>query len=66
MERPVYALDMRNHGDSPWTLSHTYDEMGMDVESFVEEVCGVHESVDVMGHRYLYYFELIPAAWAER
>ncbi|PNS15430.1 hypothetical protein CAC42_689 [Sphaceloma murrayae] len=33
--RPVYALDLRNHGLSPHSPTHTYTSMAQDVESFL-------------------------------
>ncbi|EHA24050.1 hypothetical protein ASPNIDRAFT_180050, partial [Aspergillus niger ATCC 1015] len=34
--RPVYALDMRNHGESGHHPKHDYMEMALDVKSFIE------------------------------
>lgn len=36
-ERPIYALDLRNHGSSPHALPMTYESMASDVRKFVEE-----------------------------
>jgi pimeloyl-ACP methyl ester carboxylesterase len=42
--RPVIAVDMRNHGDSPWHDSHSYDDMA-------EDLAGVIDGRwDVLGH----------------
>ncbi|TVY49521.1 Abhydrolase domain-containing protein [Lachnellula occidentalis] len=35
--RPVYAVDLRNHGDSPHSPSHDYMAMADDVAGFIEE-----------------------------
>lgn len=35
LERPVYALDLRNHGDSPHDPAHNYLTMADDVEEFM-------------------------------
>jgi esterase len=44
----VYALDLRNHGGSPWTDSMSYPEMADDVRAFIER----HDLAPVMmlGH----------------
>ncbi|OJJ72633.1 hypothetical protein ASPBRDRAFT_64984 [Aspergillus brasiliensis CBS 101740] len=36
LSRPVYALDMRNHGESGHHPKHDYMEMALDVKSFIE------------------------------
>ena len=36
MKRPVYALDLRNHGDSSHNPEHTYDRLAEDVELFLK------------------------------
>lgn len=36
-KRPVFAVDLRNHGDSPHALPHTYIQMAHDVSQFIEE-----------------------------
>ncbi|PYI08350.1 alpha/beta-hydrolase [Aspergillus sclerotiicarbonarius CBS 121057] len=48
LSRPVYTLDMRNHGDSPHHPKHDYMEMALDVKSFIEQ----HklQSPTVIGH----------------
>lgn len=44
---PVLAVDMRNHGDSPGTRTHGYDDMADDLA----EVIAAHGGVaDVLGH----------------
>lgn len=35
LSRPVYALDTRNHGDSPHHKAHNYTAMAEDVEAFL-------------------------------
>ncbi|MDE4134499.1 alpha/beta fold hydrolase [Phaeobacter sp. QD34_3] len=46
-ERQVIAVDMRNHGTSPWGDSHSYPEMADDLA----EVIAAHGGqMDVLGH----------------
>lgn len=45
--RQVVTVDMRNHGDSPWTSTHTYADMASDL---IEAVDTLGEPVDLMGH----------------
>ncbi len=45
--RPVLAVDMRNHGDSPWTAAHDYPEMAADLADVIATHGG---PVDVLGH----------------
>ncbi len=35
LDRSVYVLDARNHGDSPHNKSHTYPVMAQDVKRFI-------------------------------
>lgn len=37
LHRPVYAIDLRNHGDSPHDARHDYIAMAKDVEDFISE-----------------------------
>ncbi|GAB7347961.1 hypothetical protein MBLNU459_g5466t1 [Dothideomycetes sp. NU459] len=37
LNRPVYAIDLRNHGDSPHDARHDYTALAEDVEHFIEE-----------------------------
>ncbi|KAI9790368.1 MAG: hypothetical protein M1816_005186 [Peltula sp. TS41687] len=37
LNRPVYALDLRNHGDSPHDPIHDYPSMADDVEFFIQK-----------------------------
>ncbi|RKF17248.1 alpha/beta fold hydrolase [Roseovarius spongiae] len=45
--RRVIAVDMRNHGDSPWTDDHGYPEMAADLAEVIAAQGGAW---DVMGH----------------
>ncbi len=46
-ERQVVAVDLRNHGHSPWTSNHSYPEMAEDLA----EVIAAHGGqMDVIGH----------------
>ncbi|MGR3759801.1 alpha/beta fold hydrolase [Roseobacteraceae bacterium NS-SX3] len=46
-ERQVVAVDMRNHGHSPWHSTHSYPEMAEDLA----EVIAAHGGqMDVIGH----------------
>ncbi|KAJ3271383.1 Alpha/beta hydrolase domain-containing protein 11 [Terramyces sp. JEL0728] len=42
----VFALDLRNHGDSPHTQTHSYDLMAVDVQEFIQPL----GPVNLMGH----------------
>lgn len=48
LNRPVYAIDLRNHGDSPHDPQHDYSSLASDVEGFIEE----HElsNTTLIGH----------------
>lgn len=45
--REVVAVDMRNHGDSPWMPAHRYPEMAADL---AEVIGTLGPPVDLMGH----------------
>ncbi len=46
-ERQVVAVDMRNHGESPWHETHGYEDMARDLA----EVIAAHGGrMDVLGH----------------
>ncbi len=45
--RQVVAVDMRNHGQSDWTDSHSYEELADDLAEVITHLDG---SFDVMGH----------------
>ncbi len=45
--RQVITVDMRNHGASPWTASHTYPELATDLAEVLKEQDG---PFDVLGH----------------
>ena len=44
----VFALDLRNHGDSPWADTMSYPEMAEDVARFIEARCA--EPPALIGH----------------
>ncbi|WP_322868100.1 alpha/beta fold hydrolase [Aquicoccus sp. G2-2] len=46
-EREVIAVDMRNHGNSPWFDGHSYPDMAGDLAEVIEEI---ERPVDVLGH----------------
>lgn len=48
IDRPVYALDLRNHGMSPHVRPHTYQVMAEDVQNFLHEK-GLKDA-SVLGH----------------
>lgn len=43
----VVAVDMRNHGDSPQTATHTYPELAADLAKVIESLGG---KADLLGH----------------
>lgn len=45
--RRVISVDMRNHGDSPWSEDHSYDALAGDLAAVVEAEGG---PADVVGH----------------
>jgi len=45
--RPVLAVDMRNHGASPWTETHSYPELAADLAEVIDAEGG---PADVLGH----------------
>ncbi len=45
---PVYVVDMRNHGHSPFLPSHSYEDLAADLAAVISEVIG--ERADVLGH----------------
>ncbi|XP_060533375.1 protein ABHD11-like isoform X2 [Cylas formicarius] len=47
-QRKVIALDLRNHGDSPHSESHSYADLAADVKQFLVDQ-HIHK-VDLMGH----------------
>lgn len=47
-QRAVTAVDMRNHGHSPWADSHTYRDLGQDLADVIAAQGG--GAMDVLGH----------------
>ena len=45
--RPVVAVDMRNHGDSPWSPDHRYTDLGADL---AEVIAAEGAPMDLLGH----------------
>ncbi|KAG5643272.1 hypothetical protein DXG03_001239 [Asterophora parasitica] len=48
LNRPVYALDLRNHGSSPHAAPMTYESMAADVKRFIEK--SSLNDVSLFGH----------------
>ncbi|TDK52639.1 alpha/beta fold hydrolase [Antarcticimicrobium luteum] len=46
-QRQVVAVDMRNHGQSPWTDRHRYEDMA---EDLAEVIAAIGGTADVLGH----------------
>lgn len=46
-DRRVLSVDMRNHGDSAWTESHSYDDLAGDLARVIADHGG---QMDVVGH----------------
>ena len=44
--RAVVTVDMRNHGNSPWHDSHSYDDMASDLAEVIAKL----GTVDLLGH----------------
>ncbi|MEZ5661469.1 MAG: alpha/beta fold hydrolase [Burkholderiaceae bacterium] len=44
----VHALDLRNHGQSPWSESMSYESMAADVSAYIQSHC--HGLPTVLGH----------------
>jgi pimeloyl-ACP methyl ester carboxylesterase len=44
----VYAVDLRNHGESPWHEQHDYPAMAADVADLIEQQVG--QPVTLIGH----------------
>lgn len=45
--REVFAVDMRNHGDSPWTPTHSYPDLAADLSEVIRSIGG---RADLLGH----------------
>uniref|UniRef100_A0A1I7T2X2 sn-1-specific diacylglycerol lipase ABHD11 n=1 Tax=Caenorhabditis tropicalis TaxID=1561998 RepID=A0A1I7T2X2_9PELO len=52
LEAPIYAVDVRNHGNSPHTETMTYEEMAEDLVEFVDKIREEtgKERVNLLGH----------------
>lgn len=48
MKRPIYALDLRNHGSSPHVKPMNYESMAEDVRHFIQAKKLV--DVSLLGH----------------
>jgi len=46
-DRPVVAIDLRNHGDSPWAPEHGYRDLAADLAGVIE---GLGGKADLLGH----------------
>lgn len=46
-QRQVIAVDMRNHGKSPWSATHDYPAMADDLAEVIADLGGI---ADVVGH----------------
>ncbi|WP_126974728.1 alpha/beta fold hydrolase [Frigidibacter oleivorans] len=46
-DRQVVTVDLRNHGESPWTDSHTYPDLAADLAEVIDAQGG---RMDVIGH----------------
>lgn len=49
----IFAIDFRNHGDSPHTSTHKYAEMAEDLAEFIDKVVfleSVFDRVHLLGH----------------
>lgn len=46
-DREVIAVDMRNHGTSPWFPTHSYPDMATDLAGVIRSIGG---PVDIVGH----------------
>jgi pimeloyl-ACP methyl ester carboxylesterase len=68
LQRPIYSLDLRNHGDSPHSQVHTLQAMADDVDMFVKR----HDiqSADLVGHsmggKVLMHIALSHVPWLRR
>lgn len=45
---PVLAVDHRNHGQSPWHDTHSYEDLAQDLASVIES--NADRAVDILGH----------------
>lgn len=45
--RDVVAVDMRNHGSSPWTQTHSYPDLAADLVEVIDSLGG---RADLLGH----------------
>lgn len=47
LKRPVTCVDLRNHGQSPWAATQSYEDMADDLAGVVETIGG---PVNLLGH----------------
>ncbi|KAJ3371488.1 Alpha/beta hydrolase domain-containing protein 11 [Kappamyces sp. JEL0680] len=68
LSRPIVALDLRNHGDSPHSSVHSYEAMASDVEALV--AAQGWSAVDLMGHsmggKVVMYLALQNHGWLDK
>ncbi|KAJ1675988.1 hypothetical protein EV182_000158 [Spiromyces aspiralis] len=61
LNRDVYSVDLRNHGESPHALSHTYTSMAADIDRFMDDH-GIKRATILghsMGGKVAMYFALL-------
>jgi pimeloyl-ACP methyl ester carboxylesterase len=53
LNAPIYSIDWRNHGESPWINEHTYALLSEDLAKFIQDVVHKetgHSRVNLLGH----------------
>lgn len=49
--QPVYLVDLRNHGDSPWDEVHTYEALAADLATFIQtQITSSGQTPVILGH----------------